>query len=52
MATVKKVGSDGGEKSKTLESTTQTYSAVAAATKLILSLGKADVVRVKSIMNY
>lgn len=50
MATVKKVGSDGGEKSKTLESTTQTYSAVSAATKLILSLGKADVIRVKSIM--
>lgn len=50
MSTVKKIGSDGGEKSKTLQTTTQTYTTQSAATKLILSLGKADIIRVKSIM--
>jgi len=50
MATIKKIGSDGGEKTKTLQTTTQTYTTQATATKAILSLGKADVFRIKSIM--
>jgi hypothetical protein len=50
MATVKKIGSDGGEKTKTLATQTQNYTTQAAATKAILSLGKADVLRIKSIM--
>jgi hypothetical protein len=50
MATIKKVGSDGGEKTKTLQTTTQNYITEAAACRAILSLGKADVLRIKSIM--
>lgn len=50
MATIKKVGSDGGEKTKTLQTTTQNYTTQAAAARAILSLGKADVLRIKSIM--
>jgi len=50
MATVKKIGSDGGEKTKTLGTVTQNYTTQAAATKAILSLGKSDVLRIKSIM--
>jgi hypothetical protein len=50
MATIKKVGSDGGEKTKTLQTTTQNYTTQAAASRAILSLGKADVLRIKSIM--
>ena len=50
MATIKKIGSDGGEKTKTLQTVTQTYTTQATATKAILSLGKADVLRIKSIM--
>ena len=50
MATIKKVGSDGGEKTKTLQTVTQTYTTQTAAAKAILSLGKADVLRIKSIM--
>ena len=50
MATIKKVGSDGGEKTKTLTTVTQTYTTQAAATRAILSLGKADVLRIKSIL--
>jgi hypothetical protein len=49
MATIKKIGSDGGEKTKTLATATQNYTTQAAATKAILSLGKADVLRIKSI---
>lgn len=49
MATIKKIGSDGGEKTKTLQTVTQTYTTQAATTKAILSLGKADVLRIKSI---
>lgn len=49
MATVKKIGTDGGEKTKTLETATQNYTTQAAATKAILSLGKADILRIKSI---
>jgi hypothetical protein len=50
MATIKKVGSDGGEKTKTLQTVTQTYTTQAAAAKAILSLGKADILNIKSIM--
>jgi len=51
MATVKKIGSDGGEKTKTLvSSATVTFTSQAAATNAILSLGKADIFRVTSVM--
>ena len=47
MATVKKV--DIGEKSKTLASATVTLTTQATASKPILSLGKADILRIKSV---
>jgi hypothetical protein len=48
MATVLKTGI--GEKTKTKAETTVTFTTQAAATKSILSLGKADILRIKSIM--
>lgn len=51
MATVKKIGSDGGEKTKTLVTdAVVTFTTQAAATQAILNLGKADIFRIKSIM--
>ena len=47
MATVKKV--DIGEKSKTLSSATLTLTTQVTASKPVLSLGKADILRVKSV---
>jgi hypothetical protein len=47
MATVKKV--DIGEKSKTLSTATVTLTTQATASKPVLSLGKADILRIKSI---
>ena len=49
MATIKKIGTDGGEKTKTLQTITQTYTTQASATNSIISLGKADIFRIKSI---
>ena len=43
MGTVKKIGSDGGEKTKTLQTATVTFTSQATATKAFLSLGKADI---------
>ena len=48
MATVLKTGI--GEKSKTKAEATVTFTTQATATKSILSLGKADILRIKSIM--
>jgi len=48
MATIKKVGI--GEKSKTLSSATVTLTTQVTATKSVLSLGKADILRIKSVM--
>jgi len=47
MATIKKV--DIGEKSKTLASATVTFTTQATASKPVLSLGKADILRIKSV---
>ena len=47
MATIKKV--DIGEKSKTLASATVTLTTQVTASKPVLSLGKADILRVKSV---
>jgi hypothetical protein len=48
MATILKTGI--GEKSKLKTTETVTFTTQAAATKAILSLGKADILRIKSIM--
>ena len=47
MATVKKV--DIGEKSKTLSTATVTLTTQATASKPVISLGKADILRIKSV---
>lgn len=50
MATVKKVGTDGGEKTKTLTTGTAEFTSQTAATQAILKLGHADVFRITSIL--
>ena len=50
MATVKKLGSDGGEKTKTLNSTSVTFTSQALASGTYLPLGKADIFRITSVM--
>lgn len=50
MATIKKTGSSGGEKTKTLNTGVVTFNSQAEATQGILKLGKADVFRVTSIL--
>ena len=50
MATIKKLGSDGGEKTKTLTSTSVTFTTQALASGAYLPFGKADIYRVTSVM--
>ena len=49
MATVRKTGADGGEKTKQTVTTTKQFNTLITATPSILSLGKADVYRIRSI---
>jgi hypothetical protein len=50
MATIKKLGSDGGEKTKTLNSTSVTFTSQSVASGAYLPLGKADIFRITSVM--
>lgn len=50
MATVKKTGSSGGERTKTLTTATKTFTSLAAATASTLMLDKADVYKINSVM--
>lgn len=49
MATVRKIAADGREKTKTINTTTTSYTTKIAATKNTIILGKADVYRIRSV---